>query len=115
MSLKNDVTNWIKLDKQIEQYNNAIKTLKKNRTTVEDKIMNVVSSKNLYNSKFETNGNTILIKKTETTGNLSMKLIKEVLMEELENNEKYVEFLINKINNAKNKDKKTSYSIKRKT
>jgi len=115
MSLKNDVTNWIKLDKQIEQYNNAIKTLKKNRTTVEDKIMNVVSSKNLYNSKFETNGNTILIKKTETTGNLSMKLIKEVLMEELENNDNYVEFIINKINIAKNKDKKSSYSIKRKT
>ena len=33
MSLKNDVTNWIKIDKQIEQYNNVIKALKKNRTT----------------------------------------------------------------------------------
>ena len=29
MSLKNDVTQWIKIDKQIEQYNNSIKTLKK--------------------------------------------------------------------------------------
>jgi hypothetical protein len=115
MSLKNDVTNWIKLDKQIEQYKNVIKTLKQNRISVEDKIMNVVSSKNLYNSELETNGNTILIKKTETTGNLSMKLIKEVLIEELEHNEKYVEFLINKINTAKNKDKKISYSIKRKS
>lgn len=114
MSLKNDVTQWIKLDKQLEQYNNTIKTLKKNKNTIEDKILNVISSKGLYNSKFETNGNIISIKKTETHGSLSLKLIKEVLMEELDNNEKYVDFLIDKINAKKNTDKKISYNLKRK-
>lgn len=114
MALKNDVTQWIKIDKQLENYNNIIKTLKKNKNTIEDKILNVISSKGLYNSKFETNGNIISIKKTETNSSLSLKLIKEVLMEELDNNEKYVDFLINKINLKKNKDKKISYNLKRK-
>ena len=114
MSLKNDVTQWIKLDKQLEQYNNAIKTLKKNKTVFEDNIMKIISSKGLYNSKFETNGNIISIKKTETRGNLSMKLIREVLMEEFDNNEKYVDFIISKINARKDKDKKISYTLNRK-
>mgnify|MGYP007132312057 CR=1 FL=1 len=44
------------------------------------------------------------------SGGLSMKLLKEVLTEELAN-DKYVTFLIDKINQKKQTEKKISYGL----
>ena len=106
MSLKLYIQEYMKYDSQITNYNTVLKTIKKNKSTVEETIIRHITANNLENSKFELNNNIIELKKKEVSGGLSMKLLKEVLTEELAN-DKYVTFLIDKINQKKQTEKKS--------
>jgi len=110
MSLKLYIQEYMKYDSQITNYNTVLKTIKKNKSTVEETIIRHITANNLENSKFELNNNIIELKKKEVSGGLSMKLLKEVLTEELAN-DKYVTFLIDKINQKKQTEKKISYGL----
>tara|TARA_E500000178_G_C16871113_1_gene684469 strand:+ start:42 stop:389 length:348 start_codon:yes stop_codon:yes gene_type:complete len=110
MSLKEYIKNFINYDNKINELNSNLKGIKKGKNDLEQFIINILTKNNYSNSKFEIDKKIIYMKKKETSGSLSLELIREVLSEEIKNPEG-VEKLMNKIVNRKNSKKKVSYNL----
>ena len=101
---------WIQLDNQQNKLNEMLKNIKKNKSTIEDNVVRYMKTNNLGNNKYQIGNSQVGLKQKETSPGLSLKLIREVLLEALRN-EKQVEFIIARIQNRKNIEKKVSYVL----
>jgi hypothetical protein len=113
-NLSSTISKWIQLDNQQHKLNEMLKNIKKNKSSIEENVVAYMQQNNLRNNKFQIGNNFISLKPKETSAGLSLKLIKEVLMEQI-GNEKHVDFLIEQIQNKKNSDRKISYSLQKET
>ena len=115
MSINNrfvqDIKDYMLIDNKINEINTFLKKQKEKRNIIEKEIINYVNKNNLNKNKFNLNNTTISVAKQINTPTISLKLLKEVLEETVENKD-FIELLLNNIYKKREKLSKINYSLK---
>jgi len=110
MSFESQIQQWVSLDNQHKQLNDKIKEIRDKRNTLEENIINHVSSNNLYNVTVELNSNKIKFINTRVAEPLTFKYLEKTLGEVIKN-ESQVNLIMEHI--KKNRNIKIVPEIKR--
>jgi hypothetical protein len=101
MSFENQIQQWVSLDNQHKQLNEKIKEIRDKRNTLEENIINHVSSHNLSNVTVELNDNKIKFVNTRVTEPLTFKYLEKTLGEVIKN-ESQVNLIMEHIKKKRN-------------
>jgi hypothetical protein len=101
MSFENQIQQWVSLDNQYKQLNEKIKEIRDKRNTLEENIINHVSSHNLSNVTVELNDNKIKFVNTRVTEPLTFKYLEKTLGEVIKN-ESQVNLIMEHIKKKRN-------------
>ena len=117
MSGNNDlilkIKQYLEVDKQIESLNATANELRKKRTILEEQLVSNIRSKKMDNKMLTINKDLGLVcQPNRILPNLTIDIIKSALLEKTGNNES-VNNIIRQINNYREKNRKTTYIIKK--
>ena len=101
MSFENQIQQWVSLDNQHKQLNEKIKEIRDKRNTLEENIINHVSSHNLSNVTVELQENKIKFVNTRVTEPLTFKYLEKTLGEVIKN-ESQVNLIMEHIKKKRN-------------
>ena len=115
MSINSDfvenLKKYIILENKINEINKLIKTKKNEKNTIESSILEYAKKKNIDKNKFNLNNNVITFYKQIHSPSISLKLLKLVLEETIQNKD-IIELIINNISKKRESLSKYNYSIK---
>jgi hypothetical protein len=117
MSGNNDlvlkIKQYLEVDKQIESLNATTNELRKKRTTLEEQLIHHIRSKNMDNKMLTINKDLGLVcQPNKVLPNLTIDMIKVALQEKLGNADS-VNNIIRQITNYRDRNRKTTYIIKK--
>ena len=117
MSGNNDlilkIKQYLEVDKQIESLNATANELRKKRTILEEQLVSNIRSKKMDNKMLTINKDLGLVcQPNRILPNLTIDIIKSALLEKTGNNES-VNNIIRQITNYREKNRKTTYIIKK--
>ena len=117
MSGNNDlivkIKQYLEIDKQIESLNATANELRKKRTILEEQLVNNIRAKKMDNKMLTINKDLGLVcQPNKTLPNLTVDIIKAALLEKTGNHES-VNNIIRQITNYREKNRKTTYIIKK--
>lgn len=101
MSFESQIQQWVSLDNQHKQLNEKIREIRDKRNTLEENIINHVSSNNLSNVTVELNDNKIKFVNTRVTEPLTFKYLEKTLGEVIKN-ESQVNLIMEHIKKKRN-------------
>ncbi len=117
MSGNNDliikIKQYLEVDKQIEALNQSANELRKRRTTLEEQLVSAIRSKNMDNKMLTINKDLGLVcQPNKVLPTLTIETIKLALLEKMGSQET-VNNIIRQIVNYREKNRKTTYIIKK--
>ena len=117
MSGNNDlilkIKQYLEVDKQIESLNATANELRKKRSILEEQLVSNIRSKKMDNKMLTINKDLGLVcQPNKVLPNLTIDIIKAALLEKTGNNES-VNNIIRQITNYREKNRKTTYIIKK--
>ena len=117
MSGNNDlivkIKQYLEIDKQIESLNSTANELRKKRTILEEQLVNNIRAKKMDNKMLTINKDLGLVcQPNKVLPNLTVDIIKAALLEKTGNHES-VNNIIRQITNYREKNRKTTYIIKK--
>ena len=117
MSGNNDlilkIKQYLEVDKQIESLNATASELRKKRTILEEQLVNNIRAKKMDNKMLTINKDLGLVcQPNKVLPNLTIDIIKMALLEKLGNQDS-VNNIIRQITNYREKNRKTTYIIKK--
>ena len=117
MSGNNDlivkIKQYLEIDKQIESLNSTANELRKKRTILEEQLVNNIRAKKMDNKMLTINKDLGLVcQPNKVLPNLTIDIIKAALLEKTGNHES-VNNIIRQITNYREKNRKTTYIIKK--
>ena len=117
MSENNDlivkIKQYLEIDKQIESLNSTANELRKKRTILEEQLVNNIRAKKMDNKMLTINKDLGLVcQPNKVLPNLTVDIIKAALLEKTGNHES-VNNIIRQITNYREKNRKTTYIIKK--
>ena len=117
MSGNNDlivkIKQYLEIDKQIESLNSTANELRKKRTILEEQLVNNIRAKKMDNKMLTINKDLGLVcQPNKVLPNLTVDVIKAALLEKTGNHES-VNNIIRQITNYREKNRKTTYIIKK--
>ncbi len=117
MSGNNDlilkIKQYLEVDKQIEALNQSANELRKRRTTLEEQLVSAIRSKNMDNKMLTINKDLGLVcQPNKVLPTLTIETIKLALLEKMGSQEA-VNNIIRQIVNYREKNRKTTYIIKK--
>ena len=117
MSGNNDlivkIKQYLEIDKQIESLNTTANELRKKRTILEEQLVNNIRAKKMDNKMLTINKDLGLVcQPNKVLPNLTVDIIKAALLEKTGNHES-VNNIIRQITNYREKNRKTTYIIKK--
>lgn len=117
MSGNNDlilkIKQYLEVDKQIEALNQSANELRKRRTTLEEQLVSAIRSKNMDNKMLTINKDLGLVcQPNKVLPTLTIETIKSALLEKMGSQET-VNNIIRQIVNYREKNRKTTYIIKK--
>lgn len=117
MSGNNDlivkIKQYLEIDKQIESLNSTANELRKKRTILEEQLVNNIRAKKMDNKMLTINKDLGLVcQPNKVLPNLTVDIIKAALLEKTGNQES-VNNIIRQITNYREKNRKTTYIIKK--
>ena len=117
MSGNNDlilkIKQYLEVDKQIESLNATANELRKKRTILEEQLVNNIRAKKMDNKMLTINKDLGLVcQPNKVLPNLTIDIIKMALLEKLGNQDS-VNNIIRQITNYREKNRKTTYIIKK--
>jgi len=117
MSGNNDlilkIKQYLEVDKQIEALNQSANELRKRRTTLEEQLVSAIRSKNMDNKMLTINKDLGLVcQPNKVLPTLTIETIKSALLEKMSSQEA-VNNIIRQIVNYREKNRKTTYIIKK--
>ena len=117
MSGNNDlilkIKQYLEVDKQIESLNATANELRKKRTILEEQLVNSIRAKKMDNKMLTINKDLGLVcQPNKVLPNLTIDIIKMALLEKLGNQDS-VNNIIRQITNYREKNRKTTYIIKK--
>ena len=117
MSGNNDlilkIKQYLEVDKQIESLNTTTNELRKKRTILEEQLVNNIRAKKMDNKMLTINKDLGLVcQPNRVLPNLTVDIIKAALLEKTGNHES-VNNIIRQITNYREKNRKTTYIIKK--
>lgn len=117
MSGNNDlivkIKQYLEIDKQIESLNATANELRKKRTTLEEQLVNNIRAKKMDNKMLTINKDLGLVcQPNRVLPNLTIDIIKAALLEKTGNHDS-VNNIIRQITNYREKNRKTTYIIKK--
>ncbi len=117
MSGNNDlivkIKQYLEIDKQIESLNTTANELRKKRTILEEQLVNNIRAKKMDNKMLTINKDLGLVcQPNKVLPNLTIDIIKAALLEKTGNHES-VNNIIRQITNYREKNRKTTYIIKK--
>lgn len=117
MSGNNDlivkIKQYLEIDKQIESLNATANELRKKRTILEEQLVNNIRAKKMDNKMLTINKDLGLVcQPNKVLPNLTVDIIKAALLEKTGNHES-VNNIIRQITNYREKNRKTTYIIKK--
>ena len=116
MSLKNNLTktmsSLLSIDEKIKELNKQGKKLKEERSSIEEKLTNLLKNHNLENKKFILNKKQVYLNECSTLPVLNIKLVEKILNNHLDKNK--TNMILKDIDEYRNNNKKVVLKIKRK-
>jgi len=106
---KEKIKNWLSIDNQIRDLKNKIKVLKAGQSDLTPQIMGFMSKNEIHNMNLGDNGKLKYVKR-ETSQGITQKLLKQKLVEYLQDEEKGMEALEHILNG---REKKENVALKR--
>jgi len=111
-NLREHVGQWLQLDTNIQQYNNKLKEIKTKKTTVEEKILKEIETRNLKDIKFKMSNNNVYYHTTYTLPPLNNILLESVLLKYT--SKENVSKILKDIEQQREHSRKPSVNLKRK-
>lgn len=111
-NFRENISQWLQLDANIQQYNTKIKELKTKKIALEENIIKEIESKDLKNTKFKLSNNNIYYHTTYTLPPLNAKLLESVLLKYTSKDN--VGKILKDIENQRENARKPSINLKRK-
>jgi hypothetical protein len=108
-----NINDWIVLDDTIKKINSNLKEIRYKKNVLEKEIITFASSNNLNNKVLNINETKLGFNVSTTYPSISIKLLKEVLEETIEEPEG-IDIIINKISKKREELSKNNIHIKRK-
>ena len=107
------IKQYLEVDKQIESLNATANELRKKRSILEEQLVSNIRSKKMDNKMLTINKDLGLVcQPNKVLPNLTIDIIKAALLEKTANNES-VNNIIRQITNYREKNRKTTYIIKK--
>ena len=107
------IKQYLEVDKQIESLNATANELRKKRTILEEQLINSIRSKKMDNKMLTINKDLGLVcQPNKVLPNLTIDIIKVALLEKIGNQDS-VNNIIRQITNYREKNRKTTYIIKK--
>lgn len=107
------IKQYLEVDKQIESLNATANELRKKRTSLEEQLINSIRSKKMDNKMLTINKDLGLVcQPNKVLPNLTIDIIKVALLEKIGNQDS-VNNIIRQITNYREKNRKTTYIIKK--
>ena len=107
------IKQYLEVDKQIESLNATANELRKKRTILEEQLVNSIRAKKMDNKMLTINKDLGLVcQPNKVLPNLTIDIIKMALLEKLGNQDS-VNNIIRQITNYREKNRKTTYIIKK--
>ena len=110
--ISKNISAILNLDEKIKILNEKQKLLKKERENIEERVLDVLNKNNLAEKKFRLENNSIFCTKNQTLPPLNSKLLFEILSKYMSKDK--VDFLIEKIDQHRNNNRKETIVLKRK-
>ena len=101
------------LDEQIKTINNKLKEIKKSRENKECSLLEIIKKNKLSDKKFKINNKSVFLFNNSILPPINISLLETILVKYIDKSN--VDFLINKIEEHRNHNRKTSLILKRKT
>lgn len=101
MAFENNIKKWVLVDNEIKKMNEQIKDLRNKRNEYQQEIYNYVTDNQLENATIQINDGKLKFNEIKQTSPLTIKFIKECLMEIIDSDEQ-VEQIINHIKERRN-------------
>lgn len=108
-----NINDWIILDDTIKKINSNLKEIKNKKNILEKEIITFASSNNLNNKVLNINETKLGFNVSTTYPSISIKLLKEVLEETIEEHEG-IDIIMDKISKKREELSKNNIHIKRK-
>jgi hypothetical protein len=110
--ISKNISKLLALDEKIKIINDKQKELKKERDTVEELVLDILNKNNLTNNKFRLENSSIFCTKNQTLPPFNSKLVEDILSNYMAKDK--VDFLLKKIDDYRNNNRKENLVLKRK-
>lgn len=110
--ISKNISKLLALDEKIKIINDKQKELKKERDAVEDLVLDILNKNNLTNNKFRLENSSIFCTKNQTLPTFNSKLVEDILSNYMAKDK--VDFLLKKIDDYRNNNRKETLVLKRK-
>jgi len=110
--ISKNISKLLALDEKIKIINDKQKELKKERDTVEELVLDILNKNNLTNNKFRLENSSIFCTKNQTLPPFNSKIVEDILSNYMAKDK--VDFLLKKIDDYRNNNRKENLVLKRK-
>lgn len=110
--ISKNISKLLSLDEKIKIINDKQKELKKERDAVEELVLDILNKNNLTNNKFRLENSSIFCTKNQTLPPFNSKLVEDILSNYMAKDK--VDFLLKKIDDYRNNNRKENLVLKRK-
>lgn len=100
MNLESNVNKWLEIDNSIKQLTERVKTLRNEKSNIEENIMEYADRNNINNLSIKTNEGILKLTQSKNASQLTYKYLEKCL-HEIISDEKQVENIINYIKNKR--------------
>ena len=100
MNLESNVNKWLEIDNSIKQLTERVKTLRNEKSNIEENIMEYADRNNINNLSIKTHEGILKLTQSKNASQLTYKYLEKCL-NEIISDEKQVENIINYIKNKR--------------